>query len=303
MKIELSHDILARKVFERASSEDKMRLKIEQFIRQRFQFFQQQKTLLSSNELNYIEPFLEMVFLTPEERQFVDKSRTFQRRKFMSAIISTAVTVAVIFGLMVYAFWSKRAVEHTAEQLQITADQLEATQDSVKEAALREQRLAEKEKMLLRDRDGYVRAQDSLILLLETQKAEIEQLRAQAVADGKNAQSRFLSSEAKIALSQKETDKAFQLAKTSWQMNNDNRDACKVLYQLDNKPWSANTKVSQAEVQNIISRFDKRKVKELSPSERNALDIPKFEQQQQVIQSPTITLPTNRPLPKRIGRQ
>ena len=50
MKIELAHDILARKVYEKGSSEDKARLRIESFVNDKYNIYVLNRRLLSNDD-------------------------------------------------------------------------------------------------------------------------------------------------------------------------------------------------------------------------------------------------------------
>ena len=58
MKIELSHDILARKIYDKSSTEDKLVLKIENLIREDYQRFVDRKILMGKEDYEYVAPFL-----------------------------------------------------------------------------------------------------------------------------------------------------------------------------------------------------------------------------------------------------
>ncbi|MCH2045525.1 MAG: hypothetical protein MK212_15515 [Saprospiraceae bacterium] len=77
MKIELSHDILARTIDDKVSAEKKMQRKVGDFIKNRYRYYQEQKALLSQDDINYISPhFAYIKFeLSDEECQFIQDSK------------------------------------------------------------------------------------------------------------------------------------------------------------------------------------------------------------------------------------
>lgn len=100
MRIELYHDILAQKVFEKASAEEKARLKIERFVRERHGYFRENRELLTKKELDYITPYLDKLELEPEYLDFIAASRKDAKRR-RERRRATAVSVgAVLLALL-----------------------------------------------------------------------------------------------------------------------------------------------------------------------------------------------------------
>lgn len=98
LKVELYHDILARKVFEKASPADKMRRQYEQLIRDRYRYYQDGGALLGKSDLELINPFLKDLQLRDEEMSFIstshqelEKITVTKRRIVFGAIIILAV--------------------------------------------------------------------------------------------------------------------------------------------------------------------------------------------------------------------
>lgn len=130
MKIEISHDTLARKVYERASADDKMRLKVSTFLRTRYAEYLERNILLSVADLNYIEPYekdLQTLFETtePEKWQFVQRSK---QRKYIWRGIMAASVVGIVITLA--TFW--RSAETKSTMLALQRDVLENQKDSLK---------------------------------------------------------------------------------------------------------------------------------------------------------------------------
>lgn len=130
MKIEIAHDTLARKVYERASADDKMRLKVSTFLRTRYAEYLERKILLSVADLNYIEPYekeLQALLETsePEKWQFVKRSK---QRKY----IWRGVTAAIITGIVITLATLWRGAESQSAMLAIQRDKLETQKDSLK---------------------------------------------------------------------------------------------------------------------------------------------------------------------------
>lgn len=75
MKIELYHDIIAKKILEDASLEDQNLLKAEAFVKRRYEHFEVTNSLLDKQDLNYLRPFLDKCNLREIERGFIEKSQ------------------------------------------------------------------------------------------------------------------------------------------------------------------------------------------------------------------------------------
>lgn len=105
MKIELYHDILARKVFEAASPNEQSRLQAERFVRERYEYFLKSGVLLGKNDLKFIDPFLEQNTLNEDELKFVETSRSRiagQAAKKRNTAIGIIVVLAVSLA---FALW------------------------------------------------------------------------------------------------------------------------------------------------------------------------------------------------------
>ena len=97
MKLELSHDILAKKVYDRISAEEKTLRKVERFIGDRFIFYQGEGKKLRGDEINYILPYLSKVDIPPEEREFVEAGLQHKRWKRLLLLL---IVGGVIVGLI-----------------------------------------------------------------------------------------------------------------------------------------------------------------------------------------------------------
>lgn len=128
MKIELYHDILAKKVYEKASADEKMRLKIERFIRERYDFYRESQALMTANDLDYVTPYLEKVLLPPEQLDFIRESRREvaadeRRRRRRNLVIGSVLAIAAIVSIVLAiqanqkTEEARRANEETQEAL------------------------------------------------------------------------------------------------------------------------------------------------------------------------------------------
>lgn len=100
-RIELSHDSLAGRIYDQVSIEEKNRRKIEQFLQERYAYYEKQKALLSKKDLNYINPYIDQLKLREQERIFIKKSRAAVNRRVRLTIgfVALFILTIAVFGL------------------------------------------------------------------------------------------------------------------------------------------------------------------------------------------------------------
>ena len=96
MKFEITHDTLARKVFEKASTEDRARQKALSFVRTRYLFYLEHKTFLRTDDLNYILPYQPSLVLSPEEQLFIQKSQQRAQRRNLAIAFSIVLVIGIL---------------------------------------------------------------------------------------------------------------------------------------------------------------------------------------------------------------
>ena len=141
MKIELSHDILARKIYDKSSTEDKLVLKIENLIREDYQRFVDRKILMGKEDYEYVAPFLSSLNLIEEEKAFVRKSkRAIDRRQRRRNIL----IIAVMAILALSGAWAvyQQSVAKTQESEAIYQAELAKEQKRAAEKARAEAEVA-----------------------------------------------------------------------------------------------------------------------------------------------------------------
>ncbi|MCP4437443.1 MAG: hypothetical protein GY810_00565 [Aureispira sp.] len=104
-KIELSHDSLAKTIYEKVSAEDKRRLKVANFIHTRYAYYNESRTLLKKDDLRYIASYVDSIDLTTSQLRFIAISRFASRKQ---AIATWAVAIAILITFVV--LWN-RALE------------------------------------------------------------------------------------------------------------------------------------------------------------------------------------------------
>jgi len=201
MKIEISHDLLARKVYERASADDKMRLKISTFIRSRYADYKERKTLLITADLNYIEPYeadLPQIFAhDPEIIAFIAFSK--RRKRNWRIAIAIGLAAFILLGFVVtsviFYYWrsaetgwqaaiiSNNRLQDTVRELNIERVRRARVLDSL---GISRERLTAREEALLHVRDSLNQSMKSLKKAyeeLEEAKRKIEEQSKKQLAE------------------------------------------------------------------------------------------------------------------------
>jgi WD40 repeat protein len=132
MKIEITHDIIAKKVFERGSNEDKAFLRATRLIRERQVAYADTKTYLTERELEFIEPILPELLTTisKEEQTFVKRSQRYVRTQFfkkmaLAAFVGLVIGVVVLVSSMYYNKKISDWVGITSESSQLVSNALQ----------------------------------------------------------------------------------------------------------------------------------------------------------------------------------
>jgi formylglycine-generating enzyme required for sulfatase activity len=101
--IEITHDILAKKIYARIDADEKMRLKITQMLRDRYTYHQETGELLSRRDLAYIDPYLEQVELSKEQEAFIKQSRIAVKKQINRNRLIVAGVMTALLGLLTFA--------------------------------------------------------------------------------------------------------------------------------------------------------------------------------------------------------
>lgn len=238
MKIELSHDLLAKKIHEKASDEDKMLLRIRKFIQDRFAYFNESNALLSFNDISYIRPYMDKLSLEPHEIRFIRRSKE-------RLWLITGSVVFAILGVIGFIFYlmhqnHKRDLQNK-ERLERQVELHEQTRRHAEKlsAALiasREGLDATKEELhlallALQERN------DTLVNSYATYKVTHDHSVEKLEKNLKIAQSAKLS---ELAASASSSNKAysFRLASKAWQLNPQNKQAINTLYKVADRSGS-----------------------------------------------------------------
>lgn len=226
MKIELAHDTLAKSIHDRFSEEDKMRVQIRQLLMERLGDYKDHATLLSKDDLHYMDPYLDSIELSSEALDFVDKSKEKlqRRKKQISLAVGISIVLLVIFNL------TTRYANQQNEKLLADEEQNVARlaqEDSLK--MLAEMRADTLYQQLLKINPEFTQELIASFDTLKTSKKIAEKER-------NIAQSSTLSALGETALKQADKNYAFRLASKAWELNPQNKLACELLYKISDDP-------------------------------------------------------------------
>lgn len=127
MKVELANDLIARKIYEAASIDDKARAIANKFIQDRYTHFCRSKNmLLSSQELAFIQPYLQELALEQKQKDYIEKSRQKIQRQRKSKRLRDAGIVALFCVLILssWGLWERSQRQKTHQNLVVAQDSI-----------------------------------------------------------------------------------------------------------------------------------------------------------------------------------
>ncbi len=160
MKFELSHDILAKKVYEKSSQEDKMLRKAESFVKERHAYYLAQGVMLGKQDLEYISPYLATVDITKEEKKFIEKSRKKVTRSEGRKLINNLlfIILPILLALLGWALYhtiqTTNALEKTKEANAIALQKAEEAKEAEQAARVARNR-AEKQTQIANEQRRF----------------------------------------------------------------------------------------------------------------------------------------------------
>ena len=133
MKFEISHDTLAKQIFEKSSAEAKNRRKVKALVERGLERFHDRKILLTQDDLDEIKFFQTAINFSDDEESLIRKSRkAISRRKRRNFIITTGVilTLLALLGMSILSTCqvgaAKLEIQHELEKAQADKFALEA---------------------------------------------------------------------------------------------------------------------------------------------------------------------------------
>jgi WD40 repeat protein len=148
-RYELRHDSLATKIYEKITLVEKELLEIRQFIENAFNNYEKRHLYLTAEDLQYIAPYEDKLFLNDKIIRFVSLSKwTIQkaRRRRQNALIAAAAVIITV--LSVFTIWALRersnAIDqkHFADKQKNSALKAKEVADSARQEALISKNLA-----------------------------------------------------------------------------------------------------------------------------------------------------------------
>lgn len=220
MKFELSHDILAKKVYEKSSQEDKMLRKIEAFIRERYEYFVATGVMLGKKDLEYIGRYLDNVNITPKQEKFIaDSQRRVRRsegRKIINALL--LVVMPILIGLLGWALWQTYEAQTALNKVKVEkkrADDNAKTAVAAQKIALKEKEEADEARAVAVEQRNLAEVA-KVEAVKQAQKAKVQARRAEAAKREAERQKNLATQAAKAAkVAKKRADEAAEKARNN----------------------------------------------------------------------------------------
>jgi WD40 repeat protein len=208
---ELRHDSLASKIYEKFSAIEKDIIEVRQFIENAFSVYEKRGKLISADDLKYIAPYEDKLYLNKSFEVFLDKSKneiTRTRRRIRTfAAIST---VALIFVLSGFTFWALKE-RRNAVQKEGIANEEKLKANSARDSAIES------------DRKANASAKEAIEAMDKAKESELRIKQEKAIAVIRERQARANNFN---FLSKEEVDLnptiALRLARYAWTLDSSN---------------------------------------------------------------------------------
>jgi hypothetical protein len=226
MKLELSHDTLAKAIYDKASREDKMLIKKQNFINRRYKYYIASRVLLDRKDLNRVIPHLNKLTLDREVLSFVRKSQSYANRRglLIGGVVFIVSLTLLIFGIQAGVTFYNLQVNIAKEQ-----EASSKLQEIKKQRAIAEnkaQRLLDGTADTMNQEDlQNINVVKQMIIKYDT----LGQEQTDIIEQRDLAQSATLSNFAATALEQDDKAYALALASKAWELNPDNKQSLELL--------------------------------------------------------------------------
>lgn len=229
MKLELSHDTLAKAIYDRASREDKLLIKQQNFINRRYKYYIASRVLLDAKDLNRVTPYLDKINLDSEALVFIKKSQRYaQRRQItMTGIVSLVSVILLIFGVQAGVTFYDLQVNIKKKKL--VGIKLKETQEQRAIAESKAQKLLDGTVTMSQEDLQNINVVKQMLIKYDTLGKKQTNITQQRDV----AQSATLSDLAVTALEQNDKTYALQLASKAWELNPDNKQALELLEKIN----------------------------------------------------------------------
>ena len=106
-KYELRHDSLASKIFEKITIAEKEVNEIKEIIANSYDQYLNRGILLSESDLNYVKPYLDLLFLNQEKKEFIARSRKeLQSKRTRIRVMITSALLAALIIMAGFTVWA-----------------------------------------------------------------------------------------------------------------------------------------------------------------------------------------------------
>ena len=175
---ELTHDSLAKKIFESMTSEEKHLLEVRSFLLASYKNYSINKSLLNKKDVAYIEPYFDQLTLDKDIKNFYIKSKKAIKRKFIILSSTVILIVLILSALTAYSFQQKRLAEKKQKELEKNQIELERKKRESDERLRQfieaeESRIKTEVNSLIQKANSYY-STDEKFLAIETLKKALE---------------------------------------------------------------------------------------------------------------------------------
>ena len=142
-RYELRHDSLATKIYEKITLVEKELLEIRQFIENAYNNFERRQSYLNAEDLKYIAPYEDKLFLNEKIIRFISQSKWVMhraRRRRQNALIAAAVIIIAVLSF--FTIWALKertnaiGQKHFADDQKNSALKAKEVADSARQEAL-----------------------------------------------------------------------------------------------------------------------------------------------------------------------
>jgi len=229
-KYELRHDSLASKIFEKITLVEKELLEIKYFIENAFANYEKRQLLLSEDDLKYIAPYEDKLFLNEKHLTFISQSkREFHkaRRRRQNILLAAA---AIIFTLLsFFTIWAMKERGNAITQKQVAETQKneavkakEEADEARQDAVISRVKAEENEKLALEARNQSEISRREAVSAKENalrEKSKAEALTIIADKEARNAEREKQAADEQKLLAQAAEEKATRLSLLSIAQN------------------------------------------------------------------------------------
>lgn len=203
-KYELRHDSLASKIYEKITLVEKELLEIKYFIENAYGNYERRQSLLSAEDLNYIAPYEDKLFLNEKIQRFISQSKwAFLKAKRRRQNFLISIVTIIIIILSFFTIWAIRERGNAIRQQIIAEDQKNSAVKAKEEADIARQDALDSKKKAEENERLAVQAKN------QSDLSRREAVSAKEIADQQRSRAERLSKvaneQAQIALREKQT--------------------------------------------------------------------------------------------------